>query len=54
MGLFYLNGDVVKQDKLKARDYFKQAADLGHKDAEEEYSKIQLDYPLSDFSLDDP
>lgn len=54
MGLFYLNGEVVKQDKLKARDYFKQAADLGNKDAEAEYSKIQLDYPISDFSLDDP
>lgn len=54
MGLFYLNGEVVKQDKLKARDYFKQAADLGDENAIEEYSKLQLEYPLSDFSIDDP
>lgn len=53
-GLFYLNGEVVKQDKLKARDYFKKAADLGNKNAIEEYSKLQLEYPLSDFSIDDP
>lgn len=53
MGLFHLNGEVVKQDKLKARDFFKQAADLGDEDAMEEYSKLQLEYPLSDFSIDD-
>lgn len=54
MGLFYLDGEVVKKDKLKARDYFKQAADLGNEDAKAEYSKIQFEFPYSDFSLDNP
>lgn len=45
LGLFYLYGDVVKQDKYEARNLFKRAADLGNEDAAKEYSKLQMSLP---------
>lgn len=45
LGLFYLYGDVVKQDKYEARRLFKRAADLGDEDAAKEYSKLQMSLP---------
>ena len=45
LGLFYLYGDVVKQDKYEARSLFKRAADLGNEDAAKEYSKLQMSLP---------
>ena len=40
MGILYRDGEGVESDNAKARDLFKQAAELGYPDAQSEYGRL--------------